>query len=97
MKLIPGNGFPYHRGRRLRKSQNVRDLVSETNITTDDLVMPFFLKEDDDETNTKNLYDLKRFTIDELCIELEKIVDLGIKAIAIFPKVKDNKKSQGGH
>tara|TARA_X000000950_G_scaffold289370_1_gene412482 strand:- start:918 stop:1922 length:1005 start_codon:yes stop_codon:yes gene_type:complete len=93
MNYILGNGFPYHRGRRLRRSQHIRDLVSETNLTTDDLVMPFFLKEDDDKTNTKNLYDLKRFTIKELCIELEKIVDIGIKAIAIFPKVKDNKKT----
>ena len=39
MNYILGNGFPYHRGRRLRRSQHIRDLVSETNLTTDDLVI----------------------------------------------------------
>jgi len=93
MRHAPGNGFPYHRGRRLRKSNSIRDLVSETSLTTDDLVMPFFLKEDNDSSNTKNLYGLKRYTIKELCIVLEEIEEFGIKAIAIFPKITEEKKS----
>ena len=37
--------FPNTRLRRLRKNNNLIDLVSETNITSSDLIQPIFIKE----------------------------------------------------
>ena len=33
------------RGRKLRKSQNIRDLVQETTLTVNDLIQPLFIIE----------------------------------------------------
>ena len=42
------SGFPFVRSQRLRSSSNIRDLVSENNVTMNDLVMPIFVTEDQD-------------------------------------------------
>ena len=42
------DGFPIHRGRRLRKNKNIRELVAEIKISKKDLVMPYFIIEDDE-------------------------------------------------
>ena len=73
MKHFYSRGFPFHRGRRLRNNKNICDLVTETNLSVKDLVMPYFLREDNDETKISNMPGLKRFSIDELIIELEEI------------------------
>ena len=92
MKHFYSRGFPFHRGRRLRNNKNICDLVTETNLSVKDLVMPYFLREDNDETKISNMLGLKRFSIDELIIELEEIESLGIKTVAIFPKINEKKK-----
>ena len=38
-----------------------------------------------------NMPGLKRFSIDELITELEEIENLGIKTVAIFPKINEKK------
>ena len=92
MKHFYSRGFPFHRGRRLRNNKNICDLVTETNLSVKDLVMPYFLREDNDETKISNMPGLKRFSVDELIIELEEIENLGIKTVAIFPKINEKKK-----
>ena len=42
---MANRNFPSTRLRRLRKNLNVIDLVSETNLTTKDLIQPIFIKE----------------------------------------------------
>ena len=92
MKQFHSRGFPFHRGRRLRKNKNVLDMVAETSLSVDDMVMPYFLREDNDKSTIKNMPGLKRFSIKDLIKELKKVEDLGIKAIAIFPKIDEKKK-----
>ena len=87
-------GFPYHRGRRTRANNSLRELVAETQLSVDDLVMPYFIRENNDSPIIKTMNGIKRFSEDELIIELEKISNSGIKAVAIFPKVSDEKKSE---
>ena len=94
MKHFYSRGFPFHRGRRLRNNKNICDLVTETNLSVKDLVMPYFLREDNDETKISNMPGLKRFSINELIIELEEIENLGIKTVAIFPKIEKKKDDQ---
>ena len=48
MSNFNSRGFPYHRGRRLRSSSNLRDVVSQVKLSLDDLVMPCFIKEIED-------------------------------------------------
>ena len=73
MKLFNSKGFPYHRGRRLRSFNYIRDMVSENILTTNDLVMPYFVRENNDSPIIKTMNGIKRFSEDELIIELEKI------------------------
>lgn len=97
MKHFYSRGFPFHRGRRLRNNRNISHLITETNLSVNDLVMPYFLREeDDDQVAIKNMPGLKRFSTNELINELKIIQDLGIKTIAIFPKVDEKKKDEHG-
>ena len=93
MKKFNSRGFPFHRGRRLRSSSNLRDLVAETFLKTDDLVMPYFIREDNDKMDSKNKFGFKRFSINELLKELDEVVKLGIKSVALFPKIEVEKKT----
>ena len=43
MKII--GTFPTTRLRRVRKTKWLRDLVSETNISVNDLILPIFVRE----------------------------------------------------
>ena len=54
MSNFNSRGFPYHRGRRLRSSSNLRDVVSQVKLSLDDLVMPYFIKESKDNSEVKN-------------------------------------------
>ena len=93
MKHFYSRGFPFHRGRRLRNKKNISDMVSETNLSVNDLVLPYFLREENDETVINNMPGLQRFSTDELIKELKEIENLGIKTIAIFPKINERKKN----
>ena len=84
-------GFPFHRGRRLRNNKNILDLTSETSLSVNDIVMPYFLREENDKSTIESMPGLKRFSISELVKELKEIEDLGIKTIAIFPRVEEKK------
>ena len=42
-------GYPLSRGRRLRLTKTLRDLASETNLSSKNLVQPLFVSENDDE------------------------------------------------
>ena len=44
-------GYPLSRGRRLRLTKTLRDLASETNLSSKNLVQPLFVSENDDENN----------------------------------------------
>ena len=93
MKFFNSKGFPYHRGRRLRSLNYLRDLVSENTLTANDLVMPYFVREDNDDSSIDGMKGIKRFSISELLNELDIVSNYGIKAIALFPKVLKEKKS----
>ncbi len=93
MKNFNSRGFPFHRGRRLRSSSGLRNLVAETFLKTNDLVMPYFIREDYDSDISNKRLGIKRYSVDELVRELGKVVSFGIKSIALFPKIGAEKKS----
>lgn len=84
------------RPRRLRLNSNIRDLVAEHHLTANDLIYPMFVSEEvaDDEIYTiESMPGINRFSLNQLVKEVGECVNLGIKAIALFPVIRIEKKS----
>jgi len=83
-----------HRPRRMRKHAYTRELMRENTLTTDDLIFPIFVVEGNNKRETiESMPDIERLSIDQLIIEAKELVDLGIRAVALFPVVPEEKKS----
>jgi len=79
--------------RRLRLNENLRDLVRETSVTTDDLIMPIFIKENFSGKNeVSSMPGIYQFGEDTFLDEIAELIDLGIKAVILFgiPELKDS-------
>ena len=85
------------RPRRLRRNPSIRSLVSETQLTVDDLIYPMFVTEGENQrveiTSMPNCY---RYSLDLLLKEIAELHSLGIKAVALFPVVAEAKKDDNG-
>ncbi len=82
------------RPRRMRKHAYTRELMRENTLTTDDLIFPIFIVEGDNKRETiESMPDIERLSIDQLIIEAKELVNLGIRAVALFPVVPEEKKS----
>ncbi len=84
--------FPETRLRRLRYNSVLRDMVTETKLTVDDLVMPLFVIAG---TNIKNPISSMpgnyQLSVENLVEECKKVVASGVRAILLFgiPAEKD--------
>ncbi|MEO1927448.1 MAG: porphobilinogen synthase [Nautiliaceae bacterium] len=79
--------------RRLRLNGNIRDLVRETYVTKNDLIMPIFIKEGlKGKKEVKSMPGIFQFGEEEFLDEIAECIDLGIKAVILFgiPKLKDS-------
>ena len=95
MKII--GSYPKTRLRRLRKSNWLRNLVSESNISTNDLVLPIFIKEGKNKVEPiKSMPGVYRYTIDKLPKILKQVKKFKIPMIAIFPSISKTKKNNSG-
>jgi porphobilinogen synthase len=85
--------FPATRLRRLRRTGQLRDLVRETRVSLDDLVMPLFVAPE--ALPNERLPGLSRFTVDGLVRETEELVRAGVGAVLLFgiPEEKDDEGS----
>jgi porphobilinogen synthase len=86
--------FDFHRGRRLRGTNVIRELVRETEIRPADLIMPYFAVETEDRKFCKPIGSMPgqaQLGLDALFEEAAKAVDLGLKAVLLFgiPQAKD--------
>lgn len=85
--------FPRHRN--LRQSANIRNLVSETVISKDDIILPLFVIEAKDQTQAiPTMPDVFRYGINPLLKHIEACVNNGIKYFALFPVIDFAKKSE---
>lgn len=85
------------RPRRLRKSAAIRDLVQETFLTAADLVWPAFAKEGKNAREAITaLPGCSRFSPDTLLAEAERLHKMGLRAIALFPAIEEDKKDPAG-
>ncbi len=89
--------FPKKRMRRNRMTEFSRDLVRENILSIQDLIYPMFIIEG---TNKKIPIDsmpgIFKFSADLILHEAEKVYELGIRAIAIFPNIDLSKKDKHG-
>ena len=89
--------FPDTRLRRLRKNQGLREMLAETNLTKADLIQPLFIKEDlKGKEPIKTMPGINRLGINILNDEIERIIELGIKSVAVFPVINEDKKDAIG-
>ena len=80
------------RPRRNRKSHSIRDLVQESRLSTDDLIMPLFIKEKKGSENIQSMPGQKRLDRDDLFRECESLLNLGVKGVSLFPAIEENLK-----
>jgi porphobilinogen synthase len=92
MKIV--GKFPQTRLRRVRNSTWIRRLISENNLSTNDLVLPIFVRDGKNKIEPiKSMPGVNRYSVDKLNIIVKKAVKLKIPMIALFPytpKIKKN-------
>ena len=77
--------FPAYRPRRLRKNEKIRAMVRETEISSDHLVYPLFVKEmAEDKVPVLSMPGIYQFSVEGLMREIEELVDVGVPAIMLF-------------
>jgi len=92
--------YDFHRGRRLRRTPAMRDLVRETVIRREDLIMPYFVAETGSEDMVKPIGAMpgqNQLGMKALVERVSKAVDKGLKSVILFgiPNEKDPVGSQG--
>ena len=86
--------FSATRMRRMRRCDFSRRLIRENTLSSNDLIYPMFIIEGNNKRESiDSMPDVERVSIDQLLIEAKECFDLGIPAIALFPVVSQNKKS----
>jgi len=95
MKIL--GKFPSTRLRRVRNSDWIRRLVSESNLSTNDLILPIFLKEGKNKVEQiKSMPGINRYTVDKLPYVLDKAKKFKIPMVALFPQTPNKKKDKYG-
>ena len=85
------------RPRRLRRTSGLRALVQETALQVDDLILPIFVVEGEGEPEPiESMPNVFRLPIPRLIEKCRELHDLGLRAVALFPKVPTKKKDDQG-
>lgn len=85
------------RPRRLRKNQQLRDLVEETSLSVNDFIVPLFIIEGNNKKEEiSSMPGYYRYSIDRLSEELDELTSLGLKSVLLFVKVPDELKDNEG-
>ena len=81
------------RPRRNRKSQVIRDMVEETQVSANDLIFPIFLIEGKNKkSEVASMPGIFRLSADLILKEVEQCMNMGVRAFDIFPAVEDQYK-----
>jgi len=86
--------YPASRPRRMRCQDFSRRLMREHRLSTDDLICPLFVLEGHNkQESVASMPGVSRLSIDLIMREAETLLNLGIPAIALFPVIEAQKKS----
>ena len=94
--------FPVTRMRRLRKDQNIRNILAETKLNPEDFIYPIFINEaleDGKKEEIKTMPGQYRFSINDAVTHLKELESIGLSSVILFgmPKIKDEKGSMAYH
>lgn len=91
------NLFPKVRPRRLRKNKTIRDLVSETKLFKSKLIQPLFVSDSNSQKiEIEAMPGQYVHTKETLFKEVDELLNLGVKTIALFPNISKNLKDTNG-
>ena len=97
--MIPSDssGALLRRMRRNRATPSVRALMRETVLRVEDLIQPLFVRAGEgDPEPVASMPGVVRHTVSSLAEECRKVADLGIPAVALFPKIDSSLKDSVG-
>ncbi len=94
--------FPVTRMRRLRKDQNIRNILTETKLNPEDFIYPIFINEaleDGNKEEIKTMPGQFRFSINDAVTHLKELESIGLSSVILFgmPEIKDEKGSMAYH
>lgn len=93
MTIVTGT-YPLTRPRRMRKDDFSRRLMAEHRISADDLIQPLFVIEGENQREAvESMPGIERLSIDLLIEEAKALYALGIPAIALFPNLSNDVRS----
>jgi len=86
--------FPTRRMRRLRKTPQIRKILSETSLQAEDLIYPLFIKEELEEGTGEPIDTMPgqyRYSLEDAIDEAKRLEKLGLKSVLLFgmPEEKD--------
>ncbi len=88
------SSYPYTRKRRMRRDDFSRRLMREHRLSADDFIYPMFILDGEQQREpVESMPGVERVSIDLLLEEANEIAALGIPAIALFPVVGADGKS----
>ena len=94
--MITGK-FPSLRLRRNRKNDWSRRLVEENNLTPNDFILPIFLIDGKNKKQSvKSMPGVYRYSLDKICLVVDKAIKIGIPMVALFPYTSKDKKNDLG-
>ena len=89
--------FPNIRLRRVRNSPWMRKLVSENNLSINDLILPIFIRDGKNKIEgIKSMPGVNRYSVDKLHVIMKKARRYKIPMVALFPYTQKNKKNELG-
>ena len=87
--------FPASRSRRMRRDDFSRRLMRETRLSVDNLIYPVFVLDGNKRRETiPSMPGIERVSIDELLKDAQEWVTMGIPAVALFPVISAEDKSE---
>ncbi len=90
------SNFPLSRLRRVRSEEWIRQLVNESNLSINDLILPIFINYHKKSTKIDTMPGISRYCLNDAIEVANAAKEIGIKAIAIFPEVPTEKKDANG-
>ena len=89
--------FPSSRLRRLRSNSTLIDLVSESSLSSNDLIQPLFIKENlKGHESIDSMPEILRYSKESVLEEIEDLLENNINTIALFPVIDSSKKDGVG-
>jgi porphobilinogen synthase len=86
--------FPATRMRRIRKNDQLRAMVSETQLTANHLIYPVFVLPGQQQTqDIPSMPNVQRLSADLLLKKAESLLELGVSKLALFPVTPQEDKS----